>query len=122
MSCNNGRLRRISSWTWGEDSEGEKKAKVLNAFFPSVFTSKINCSLVPSTLLELEGKDREQKEALIIREQMVSNLPQNLDAHKFMLPDGIHTRVLTKPADMLTMSLSIISAVLAISAILEVLS
>lgn len=58
----------------------EEKIKVFNAFFASAFSSK-SCSLV-SQPPELVNKDREENEALIIQEEMFSELLKHLDVHR----------------------------------------
>ncbi|KFV53314.1 hypothetical protein N328_02290, partial [Gavia stellata] len=44
----------------------------------------------------------------VIQGEMVSDLLHHLDTHRFMGPDGIHARVLTELAEVLTKPLSII--------------
>ncbi|PKU45874.1 rna-directed dna polymerase from mobile element hypothetical protein [Limosa lapponica baueri] len=74
-------------------------------FLPQSFNSKISSSLGTQPP-ELEDRDREQNEALIIQGEMSSDLLQHLDIHKSMGPDGIHPRVLKKLAEVLTKTLS----------------
>ncbi|GAB0186408.1 receptor-type tyrosine-protein phosphatase zeta [Grus japonensis] len=57
---------------------------------------------------ELEDRDGEQNEALIIQGEMVSDLLHHLDTHKSMGLDGIQPRVLRELVEVLTKPLSII--------------
>lgn len=88
--------------------DGEK-AEVLNASFASVFDSKTNCFLdIQSS--ELEDRDGEQNEALIIQKEIASNLLCNLDIHKSLGLDGIHLDVLMELAEELAILLSVITS------------
>jgi len=80
-------------------SKAEEKGEVRHAFFASVWGTQ------PP---ELEDRNREQNEAPIIQGEMVSNLLCHLDMHNSMGLDGIHLRVLTELAEVLTQPLSII--------------
>ncbi|KAK4818945.1 hypothetical protein QYF61_022210 [Mycteria americana] len=85
----------------------EEKAEVINAFFPSVFNSRANCSLGTKPP-ELEDRDGDQNGGPIIQKEMVSDLLHHLDTHKSMGPDEIHLRVLKELAEVLTKPLSTI--------------
>ncbi|KAK4814395.1 LOW QUALITY PROTEIN: hypothetical protein QYF61_018154 [Mycteria americana] len=81
----------------------EEKSEVLNAFFASVFNSKTSCS--PGTQPpEMEDRDGHHNEAPIIQGEMVSNLQDHLDIHKWDPP----IRVLRELAELLTKPLSIL--------------
>lgn len=67
----------------------EEKAEVLSTFFALVFSSRTMCFLDTQSP-ELENRDREENEALIVQEEMVSELLHHSDTHKFMGLDAIH--------------------------------
>lgn len=58
-------------------TKNEKKTEMLNAFFISVFNSKISSSLGTQPP-ELKDKDWKQKEAPVIQEEMVDKLLYHL--------------------------------------------
>ncbi|PKU41599.1 rna-directed dna polymerase from mobile element jockey-like [Limosa lapponica baueri] len=85
-------------------TKDEEKAEVLNIFFASVFSSRVDCS--PSTQTpELVDRGGEQN---VIQREVVKDLLHHLDIHKPMGPDGIQPRVLRELAEMLSKPLSII--------------
>jgi len=57
---------------------------------------------------ELEDRDGEQNEALIIQSEVVSNLLYHLDTHKSIGLDRIHSMLLRELAEVLTKRLSTI--------------
>ena len=85
----------------------QDKAEVLNAFFCLRTTSKTSCSLGTQPLA-LEDRDGEQNRPCIIHHEMILDLLQKLDAHKFMGPDGLHPRVLRELVNVVAKPLSII--------------
>ena len=88
---------------WGKRWEDE----VFNAFFASVFNNKTMCSQGTQPP-ELEDRDGEQNEALIIQSEVVSNLLYHLDTHKSIGLDRIHSMLLRELAEVLTKRLSTI--------------
>jgi len=87
-------------------TENEEKAKVLNAFFASVFNSHTSYSQRIQSP-ELEDRDGEQNKPPIIQDEGVNNLLCHLDTQKSMGPDGIHLRVQRKLVEELAKPLSI---------------
>lgn len=78
-------------------TKDEKMSEVINAFFASAFNSKSGCCSTRPP--ELENRDGEQKEILIIHEEVVSVLLHLLDTQKSMGPDGTHSRILGQPVE-----------------------
>jgi len=56
----------------------------------------------------LEDREGEQNKPTIIQEEAVNDLLCHLNTYKFMGPDGIHSRVLSKLAEELAKALSVI--------------
>lgn len=79
----------------------EEKAEVRNAFFASVFSIEISCPQ-DTQLPEMEVVDGHMSETPMVQDEMVSDLLFQLDTHRAMGPDGIHTRVMRELAKVLT--------------------
>lgn len=88
----------------------EEKVEVLNAFFTSVFNSKISCS--PGSRL-WNWSYREWNEIPVIQGEMVGDLLHNLHTLKSMGLHGIHLRVVRELLEVLTKPLQKLSAALA---------
>jgi len=81
-----------------------EKAKVLNTFFASVFTSKTSCQ--QSRIPETKGKGWNKEEVLFVEEDEVRKYLSKLDKCKSMGPDGMHLQLLRDLADVITRPLS----------------
>ena len=86
-------------------TKDEEKSEVLSACF--AFKSKTSCSQGTQPT-ELEDRNGEQNEALIIQGEMVSHLLHHLHTHKSMGLDGIQVKVLRELAEVLAKLLSVI--------------
>lgn len=85
-------------WMWWVSitTDGEEKVEALNAFFTSVFNSQTSHPQ-GSQPPEMEHKDKEQNNPFPpIQEETVGDLLLHLDCFKFIGPDGIHLRALSK--------------------------
>lgn len=85
--------------------------KVLQYLCPQVLTSAYNSKThchQGTQPPELQDRDREQNEASTVQEGMFGELLCNLDQHKSMRLDRIHSRVLRELAEKFTKPLSII--------------
>jgi len=68
--------------------EDAEKAKFLNAFFASVFSAKAGPQ--ESQAPEVREEAHRQDDFPLVEEDCVRDHLSNLDAHKFMGPDGMH--------------------------------
>ncbi|KAF4795869.1 hypothetical protein TURU_089442 [Turdus rufiventris] len=84
----------------------EERAKVLNAYFASVFSGKTVCP--HNNCPGLADGVREQNGPLVIEEDAVRELLKCMDIHKSIGPDGIHPRMMRDLADEFAKPLSII--------------
>ena len=88
-------------------TEEKEKAEVLNAFFTSVFESQTSYPQV-SPLSDLAVSAGEQTKPPMIQEETVRDLLLQLDCHKSMGPDEIHSRALRELAEVIAELLSLI--------------
>ncbi|CAM5122712.1 unnamed protein product [Eretmochelys imbricata] len=84
-------------------TEDVEKAKVLNAFFASVFTNKVSSqtAALGITAWGVDGQPSVEKE--VVRDYL-----EKLDVHKSMVPDELHPRVLKELAAVIAEPLAII--------------
>ncbi|KAK4831043.1 LOW QUALITY PROTEIN: hypothetical protein QYF61_014975 [Mycteria americana] len=78
-------------------THGMEKTDVLNAFFTSVFTSKI--SLQESQAPETREKVWSKEHVPFVEDDQVMEYLTTLDVHNFEGPDGIHPQVLRELAN-----------------------
>ncbi|RMC05523.1 hypothetical protein DUI87_18717 [Hirundo rustica rustica] len=84
----------------------DEKAKVLNAFFASVFSVKMACPQDNCHPGLVDGV-RAQNNPPVIQEEAVTELLSCLDVHKSMGPDGFYPGMIRELADELAKTLSI---------------
>jgi len=83
-----------------------EKAELLNAFLASVFTAKAGPQA--SQPLEVREKAWSKDDHPLVEEDWVRDYSSKLDAHKLMVPNGMHPRVLRELADVIAEALFII--------------
>ncbi|CAM4531860.1 unnamed protein product, partial [Lepidochelys olivacea] len=84
-------------------TEDVEKANVLNAFFASVFTNKVSSQTTALGSTAWGGGGQPS-----VKEEVVGDYLEKLDAHKSMGPDVLHPRVLKELADVIAEPLAII--------------
>ncbi|PKU36690.1 rna-directed dna polymerase from mobile element jockey-like [Limosa lapponica baueri] len=87
-------------------TEDAEKMQLLNGFFASVFTAQ--ASPQKSQTLEVTEKVWMQEDFPLVEEDQIREQLSKLDTHKSMGPDGMHLRVLSELAEVITGPLSII--------------
>ncbi|KAJ7406599.1 rna-directed dna polymerase from mobile element jockey-like [Willisornis vidua] len=109
MSVAKGRLENVDPLLNGVNAvvlKDSVKMELLNAFFASVFTAED----IPQETQTLEAKEKVwRKESFpLVEQDWIWDHLSKLDTHKFMDPNGMHSKVLRKLADVIATLLSIV--------------
>ncbi|GAB0187540.1 mitochondrial enolase superfamily member 1 [Grus japonensis] len=99
-------MRTLCQQDGGSGDTEHGKPEVLNTFFASAFTIKIN--LQESQVPETKGKGWSKGDVPLMEEDQAREYFNKLVIHKSMGPDGVHPQMLRELSDVIERPLSII--------------